>query len=125
MSSVLNANFFPFSIDRSGGRLREERDYDTYIAQLVRQVLLTNLGERINRPDFGCNIKRMVFDLNNPAATGFGRTLIYQALSKWLADYIQVNNIEVRAEEEKLIITVEYTVIAKGETRFLNVEMTL
>ena len=123
--SELNANFFPFSIDGSGGALREERDYDSYISQLIKQVLLTNLGERINRPDFGCDIKRMVFGLNNPATATYGRTIIYQALTTWLANYIRPDNIEVSAEQEKLLILVEYTVIAKGEKRFLNVELSI
>lgn len=123
VNTVLNAIEFPFSVDVPGGRIREQRDYDTYIAQLVKQVLLTNQGERINRPTFGCNIRQMVFGLNNPATATFGKTLIYEALTTWLSSFIRTDNIEVRAEEEKLIITVEYTVIAKGEKRFLNVEV--
>lgn len=121
----LNAMAFPFAIDRAAGRIREERDYDAYIVQLIRQVLLTDLGERINRPEFGAQVRRMVFAPNDPAAATYGRTLVYQALTRWLANFIAVASVEVEAVEETLLITVEYTVIAKGEKRFLNVELSL
>lgn len=122
--AVLNAIRFPISIDRSGGRLREEHDYDAYVAQLVRQVILTNLGERINRPDFGSNTRAMLFGPNSPAAATYGRTLVYQALTTWLDGFIKVEDVQAEAVEATLAITVTYVVIAKGERRFLNVELT-
>lgn len=122
--AILNAIKFPLMIDKTAGRLAEERDYDDHIRQLIRQVLLTNLGERINRPNFGSNTRRMVFGLNNPAAASYGRTLVYQALTQWLATMIKVDDVRVSAVEETLTVAVDYTVIAKGEKRFLNVELT-
>ncbi len=122
--AILNAIRFPLRIDASGGRLHEERDYDAYMVQLIKQVILTNLGERINRPDFGSNTRRMVFAPNNPAATTYSRTLVYQALTTWLDGYIGVEDVRVDAVDETLAITVEYSVIAKGERRFLNLELT-
>jgi len=122
---ILNSLRFPFKVDAASGQLREEHDYDSYIKQLIRQVLLTNLGERINRPDFGCNIKSMVFDLNNPATSTFGKTIVYQALTRWLSSYIKTEAIEVLSEESTLYVSVEYTVIANGEKRFLNVELSI
>ena len=123
--SILNAINFPFTVDKTAKRISEQRDYDRYIAQLVRQVLLTNHGERINRPTFGCNIRRMVFGPNNPAAATFGRTLIYEALNTWLSNFIRTDDIQLRSEHEKLIIDIEYTVLAKGEKRFLNLEVNI
>jgi len=122
---VLNAIRFPFAIDKAAGRLREERDYDAYIVQLIKQVILTNLGERINRPDFGSNTRRMLFGLNNPAAASYGRTLVYQALTTWLNGLIDVEDVRVEAVEETLHVAVDYIVIAKGEKRFLNVELAI
>ena len=122
--AILNAIRFPLAIDGSGGRLREEHDYDAYVAQLVRQVILTNLGERVNRPDFGSQVRAMLFAPNNPAAATYGRALVYQALTRWLDRVITVENVTASAVEETLSLTVEYVVIARGERRFLNVELT-
>ena len=121
--NIQNAIKYPFAIDQYSGRTSEERDFDAYIVQLIKQTLLTNLGERINRPDFGSNIRRMVFSPNNPASASFGKTLVYQALTTWLSEFILPENIEVSAEEENYIVSVEYRVIANGETRYLNVEL--
>ena len=51
---------FPFRID-SGSRQAAEAGYADHVRQMIRQVLLTAPGERINRPDFGCGVKRLVF----------------------------------------------------------------
>ena len=51
---------FPFAINDRLGRLAQENDYEQYIIQLIRQVLFTAQGERINRPDFGAGVKRLV-----------------------------------------------------------------
>jgi Bacteriophage baseplate protein W len=119
--SELNAIFYPFTLDDSASRLREERDYEAYIVQLIKQVLLTNLGERINRPSFGSNIRQMVFA--PMATTTYTRTLVYQALERWLSNYIRTERVDVEAEESTMRISVEYTVIARGTKRFLNVEL--
>ena len=34
----------------------------------LEQLLLTIPGERVNRPDFGCGIQRLVFDGTDPLA---------------------------------------------------------
>ena len=122
---VQNAMRFPFAIDSGGGRIREESDYEDYIRQLIRQVLLTNLGERINRPDFGSEIRRTLFAPLNPTTTTYTRTLVYQALSRWLANFIRTDKVDVTVHESTLRVTVEYTVIARGEKRFLNVELSM
>ncbi len=116
---------FPFAIDEQLGRLAEENDYDEYIKQLIRQVLFTAQGERINRPDFGAGIKRLVFAPNSPATASLAQTLIFQALTTWLATLIRTDDVQAEADGERLIITIAYTVLARRERRFLNVEVTL
>ncbi len=125
MAEVLHALKYPFAIDAGGGRAAEESDYEAYVRQLIRQVLMTAPGERVNRPDFGAGIRRMVFAPNNPAAASLTQTLIYQALSRWLSTVIKVEEVAVTAQEETLSITVHYMVIQRGERRVLNEEVTI
>jgi uncharacterized protein len=61
MSTPITAIRFPFAINDRLGRLAQENDYEQYIKQLIRQVLFTAQGERINRPDFGAGVKRLVY----------------------------------------------------------------
>lgn len=121
----LHALKYPFAIDAGGGRAAEETDYEAYIRQLIRQVLLTAPGERINRPDFGAGIRRMVFAPNNPAAASMIQTLILQSMDKWLSTVIRTEEVAVEVEDEKLLITLHYLVIQRGERRVLNEEVTI
>jgi phage baseplate assembly protein W len=114
---------YPFALDAGAGRLAEELDYDAYVRQLIRQALLTAQGERINRPDFGAGVRRMVFAPNSQGTASLTETFVYQALTTWLANVIRVERVAAAAIEERLEVSVEYIVIANGERRFLNVEV--
>jgi phage baseplate assembly protein W len=123
MAEILHALRYPFAIDAGGGRAAEESDYDTYVRQLIRQVLLTAPGERINRPDFGAGVRRMVFAPNSPATATLAQTFVYQALTRWLATVIKVEEVKVAAVESTMLIDVRYLVIQRGETRILHEEV--
>lgn len=116
---------FPFAIDDRLGRLAQEPDYEAYINQLIRQVLLTGKGERINRPTFGAGIKRLIFAPNSPATASLTQTIVYQALTTWLGSLIRTDNVQVTADNEQLNIAIAYTILARQEQRFLNLEVTL
>jgi len=124
MSTPVTTIRFPFSINGQRGRLAQEKDYEEYIKQLIRQVLFTAQGERINRPDFGAGVKRLVFAPNSPATASLAQTLIFQALTKWLGTLIRTESVEAEADGERLNITIGYTILAKQERRFLNLEVT-
>jgi phage baseplate assembly protein W len=125
MPDAFHALRFPVAIDASAGRLARETDYDAYVAQLIRQVLLTAQGERINRPTFGAGLRQMVMAPNSPAVAALTQTLVYQALTQWLGTLIAVDAVNAQARNERLDITVIYTVRARGERRELNLEVTV
>ena len=125
MSAPITAIRFPIAISDQLGRLSQENDYERYITQLIRQVLFTAQGERINRPDFGAGIKRLVFTPNSPATASLAQTLIFQALTTWLGTLIRTDDVKAEADNERLNIAIVYTILAKQERRFLNLEVTL
>lgn len=116
---------YPIAIDAPLGRLREETNYAAHVEQLIRQVLFTSPGERVDRPDFGCGVKRMVFAPNNEVAASLAQVTILEALQRWLDPVISVNNVKVSAVNEVLQILVAYTLKARQERRYLNLEVTL
>jgi hypothetical protein len=116
---------FPFAIDAQFGRLALEPNYEEYIKQLIRQVLFTSQGERINQPDFGAGVKRLVFAPNSVATASLAQTMIFQALSTFLGTLIRTESVTAEADEERLNIGIVYTVLLKREQRFLNLEVTL
>ena len=122
--SLFQAIHYPVAISAASGRLRQETDYDGYVRQLIRQVLLTAPGERINRPEFGAGVRRLVFAPASPATASLAQTTVYQALTTWLGELIRVEDVRVEVTEPgRLDIGVTYILRARGERRFLNLEV--
>ncbi len=114
---------YPIAVDPARGRLTQEQDFSAHIEQLVMQVLMTAPGERINRPDFGCGVKRLVFAPGGDVAAALAQTTVYQALTKWLPDAISVIEVTARANDSTLQIRIGYIVKARGERRYLNLQV--
>ena len=116
---------YPFGIDRGAGTLAEEPSYNKHIEQLMLQVLFTAPGERINRPDFGCGLRRMVFAPNSPETASLTKIMIFQALERWLSTVIEVIDVDALAVNETLEIKIVYLVKARQERRYLNIEVAI
>ena len=114
----------PIGIDAALGRLDEERDYAEHVEQLILQVLFTGPGERVNRPDFGCGVKRLIFAPNSDVAASLAQVTIFEALKRWLDPVITVNDLKVQSHDEILEIRLTYTLKARRERRYLNLEVT-
>lgn len=125
MSSAIHSIKYPFAIDNGLGKLLEEHDFDKHVVQLIKQVLFTNPGERINRPDFGCGLRRMVFEPNSMVTVSLLQVTIVQSLDRWLGTVIKVVDVKAEAIEEKLEVGIVYIVKARQEKRYLNLEVTL
>ncbi len=116
---------YPIGIDKGLGKLAVEDNYAEHVEQMIKQVLYTNPGERVNRPDFGCGIRRMVFAPNSEVSAGLTQITVYQALDKWLGSLINVSKVEVQARDEVLEVRIAYLLKARQERRYLNLEVTL
>jgi phage baseplate assembly protein W len=116
---------YPVALDSSLGRLQQEQDYAAHVKQLIKQVLYTSPGERINRPDFGCGVKRLVFAPNSDISASLLQVSIFEALDRWLSSVIQVSDVKVQALQEVLEIRVAYILKARQKKDYLNLELTL
>lgn len=121
---LFQAIHYPIAIAPASGRVREETDYEQYIKQLIRQVLLTAPGERINRPEFGAGVRRLIFAPLSSATASLAQATVFQALKAELDTLIRVEDVIAETVEPgRLDITVTYILRARGERRFLNVEV--
>jgi uncharacterized protein len=125
MADAIEAFRFPVGIDAEGrGELAKERDYPRYVAQLIRQVLLTAPGERVNRPDFGAGLRRMIFAPLDDSTATLLQTTAFQSLERWLGNLITVDELKVRVAETTIFLDLTYTIKSRGEQRVLNLEVT-
>lgn len=103
----------PFGFD-ANGRTAVAEDPD-HIRDMIKAVLFTAPGERVNRPDFGCGIRQLVFAPLSDTLTATTQHLVQGSLLRWLGDVILVESVEVEAIESTLTITVTYSVRATSE----------
>jgi len=98
---------FPFRFDPRGRTA--ETDDSEHIRDLIEQVLFTAPGERVNRPDFGCGLQRLVFAPNSDELAAATQFLVQGSLQQWLGDLIEVNTVQVEADDAKLLVNIKYT----------------
>jgi phage baseplate assembly protein W len=125
MSKPIESVRYPFAVDAGAGRLAQEPDYARHVAQMIKQVLFTAPGERINRPDFGCGLRRMIFAPNSAVTAQLMQISVMQAMDRWLSSVISVDSVKVEAIDEKLEVRLVYMIKALGTERvYLNLEVT-
>jgi phage baseplate assembly protein W len=99
---------FPYHFDNRG-RTAATGD-DDHIRDMIEQVLFTNPGERVNRPDFGSGVLQLVFAPNNAELAATTQYLVQGALQQYLGNLIQINAVDVTSEDATLRISVRYLV---------------
>jgi hypothetical protein len=124
MQTPIRALHHPIQNDAAGKRLRVQTDYPDYVQQLIEQVLLTNPGERIHRPEFGAGIRRLIHSPITAATATLAQTMIYNALSETLSDIIRVDDVQVQNVDSRLDVAIVYTLYARMDQRRLNIEVT-
>ncbi len=99
---------FPFHFDTRGRTAAT--DNDDHIRDMIEQLLFTNPGERVNRPDFGSGLLQLVFAPNSPELAAALQFTMQAALQRYLGDLIDLQQLEVSAQESTLSVVVQYVV---------------
>jgi phage baseplate assembly protein W len=90
---------------------------EDHIKDMIYQVLFTNPGERVNRPDFGCGLLQLIFMPNSDILATATQFLVQGSLQHWLSDVIQVNRVRISKNSEQLAVEVSYVRLDTGEAR--------
>lgn len=85
---------YPFAIDAASGQAAQT-DYATHVDQMIRQILLTDPGERVCLPTFGAGLRRLLFAPMNSSLGASTKLIVTQALNEWLGDQITVRDVTV------------------------------
>ncbi len=106
---------FPFHFN-DRGRTAGADDAD-HVRDMIEQLLFTNPGERVNRPDFGSGLLQLVFAPNSPELAAALQLTIQAGLQRWLGDLIEVQALEVTSEDATVRVGVKYIVRRTQESR--------
>jgi uncharacterized protein len=102
---------FPIQFDGAGAVTTAK--YEESVRQSVWIILGTSKGERVMRPDFGCGIYDLVFEVNSSSTAGKIAQAVREALLVQ-EPRIDVRNVQVTAQDngQTLLIQIEYQVRA-------------
>jgi uncharacterized protein len=106
---------FPFHFD-SRGRTATTGN-DDHIRDMIEQLIFTNSGERVNRPEFGSGTLQLLYAPNSPELAATVQFSLQAALQQWLGDLIELQDLEVTSEDMTLRVVVRYVDRGTGESR--------
>ncbi|QSQ23058.1 GPW/gp25 family protein [Pyxidicoccus parkwayensis] len=91
------------------------------IRQAVLLLLTTTPGERVMRPDYGCELHRLLFSSNDDTTAGLAIHYVRRALERWepRINVLHLDATRSSDEPHRLDISLEYRVRATGRTERL------
>jgi len=101
---------FPVATDARGSVRTVDTEDD--IREAIRLILGTAKGERVMRPEFGCEIHDHVFSSVTPATLNLIESRVREALVQW-EPRIDIESVDARTDDEephKVQIEIEYWV---------------
>jgi phage baseplate assembly protein W len=108
---------YPFRVD-STSQQTAQATYAAHVQQMVRQLLLTSPGERVDLPQFGCGLRALVFAPMSDALEAAVQLRVLQAVNLWLAGIVTVIEVAVVTSDDNaalepgtLQVTLSYTVV--------------
>ena len=114
---------FPFHLDTRGRTA--ECDDAAHVRDMLEQLLFTNPGERVNRPEFGSGLMQLIFAPNSPELAAALQFTMRAAVQQWLGDVLDLQGLDVASDDAVLRITVRYALRRTGETRTDTIERRL
>jgi uncharacterized protein len=100
----------PLREDYADGKYALNKNYSEVIRQNLKNLLLTEPGERIMDPNFGVGLKKMLFEQNTEATHANMSAIIHQQISKYMP-FIQVDDVTYGdVENNSVTIQVIFTV---------------
>jgi phage baseplate assembly protein W len=119
----------PFRIDAAFGEAAQA-SYQDHVDQMIRQVLLTDPGERVCLPTFGAGLRRLMFAPLSAQLQASTQMIVTQALSTWLANQITVNSVVVDTPlsnpglpDGTILITISYVLIETQSVQQTQVQV--
>jgi phage baseplate assembly protein W len=118
---------FPFRIDPASQQTAQI-GYAAHVDEMVRQLLLTSPGERVNLPQFGCGLRALVFAPSSDALTATVKLRVIQGLDQWLAGIVNFVDVVVASNQGQAVlepgtiaVTITYTLVETQTTQAVTV----
>jgi len=97
------------------------------VRQSILLLLTTRPGERVMRPDYGCDLQQLVFSPNDAATHGLAIYFVRQALQRWepRIDIIRLDATSNEGDPGRMDIILEYRVRKTARSEILTTSVSL
>jgi hypothetical protein len=87
---------------------------DEAIRQSLMLLISTRPGERVMRPEYGCDLARLVFSPNDDTTAGLAIHFVRRAVERWESrvEVLRVDATRDPEESTRLVIALDYRVRA-------------
>jgi len=108
---------YPFQVNNRGALALVSGERD--IEQAVRIILGTRHGERVMRPEFGCQVHDLVFEPRDATTASLVRNYVQEALEFWepRIDVLRVDTFIDSENDGAIFVEIEYNVRASHNVR--------
>ena len=110
---------FPFRIGPEG-RPVQVTTLEEHVRDELIQLLLTNPGERAYLPEFGGGVRKLVFEPADQAAQAMTKSMIAEAISTWLGDRIELEELNVMIEDSTIEVEIAYRIAGTEDSRVIK-----
>jgi phage baseplate assembly protein W len=101
--------------------------YNDSIRQAILLLFSTRPGERVMRPDYGCDIHRLVFSPNDDTTAGLAIYYVQRALDRWepRVEVLRLDAGRDAEDPERLNVTLQYRVRVTRHSELLSFSVNL
>lgn len=88
------------------------------VRQAIFMLLSTRPGERVMRPDYGCDLHRLAFSSADATTAGLAIHMVREAIERWepRAEILRLDASLEGSDQGRLEVLLEYRVRRTGET---------
>lgn len=120
---MINAPRFPFKTNDTKGFQNYDSNKEV-IKFHIKNLFLTNPGERISVPEYGIGVRRYLFENITQGLLNNLKDVILDQISRYMP-YIRVEESVINdfPEENKISISLRYTILETAEKDVLTFEL--
>lgn len=109
-----------------GGRIAMVEDDDA-VRQSIQMLIATVPGERVMRPEYGCELHRLLFAPNDDTTAGLAIHYVRQAIERWepRIDIVSIDAQRDATDPGRLEIYLSYSVRATAASSQLTIPLDL
>ena len=108
------------------GRLAWSEGEDN-VRESIRLILLTEPGERLMREEFGCGLRRYLFEPNTATTRALIKERIQNALARW-EPRVRVDDVSVESDAEDarvVAVQISFRLVATQAVGHMNLTLQL